>query len=200
MIRVRLQPWVPLSPELAFRDFPDRWLVAWPDFSVLEYRDQLTGIPNRRAWDEGLTVVTTAATAESQQYGVLVIDLDHFKEVNDTYGHQAGDLVLQTFAGIAQANLRLGDLLCRYGGEEFGVLLPGVDSPEAITAAERIRRAVETAAFSVGKGQTIQKTCSIGVAAWPITSRDPLAVVKSADEAVYAAKNAGRNRVVSKRG
>lgn len=193
--RVWPEPWSPAPAETLFPDLKRQWDFVWPDFSSPGYQDALTRVPNRRAWDEGLALITEMAIVQERRFCLLIIDMDHFKQVNDTYGHPVGDAVLKTFVAAIQPKLRSGDLLCRYGGEEFGVLLPGLDGPSAVTAAERIRAAVERTKFDVGKGEAIPKTCSIGVAAWPTTSRDPAALVKAADKALYEAKKGGRNKV-----
>jgi diguanylate cyclase (GGDEF)-like protein len=123
-------------------------------------------------------------------------DLDKFKSVNDTYGHQAGDAVLKQLADILKREAREIDRVGRYGGEEFMLLLPGTALDSAVTFAERVRKAIEDHTFTFDGG-TIKRTMSSGVAGWPhprITNCD--ALVKAADDALYVAKETGRNRVV----
>jgi two-component system cell cycle response regulator len=131
-----------------------------------------------------------------QPMSLVMLDLDHFKRINDKYGHLAGDEVLRRFVDITQVCLRKEDLLVRYGGEEFCVLLPDETSQGALTMAERIRYAVEHAAFRYGR-TLLPITVSAGVAELDHEADESLAELLSrADEALYAAKNTGRNRVV----
>jgi diguanylate cyclase len=146
----------------------------------MSLEDPLTGLANRRRLDD---LLATDAGA----YAVALIDVDHFKRVNDQYSHQVGDEVLRQLAVLLRAGCRSGDVAARYGGEEFAVLFHGLSGPEAVAAAERIRRAVETFAWeTIAMGLSV--TVSAGVAAGGM-----LAV---ADKRLYAAKNAGRNRVI----
>jgi diguanylate cyclase (GGDEF)-like protein len=144
--------------------------------------DQLTGLANRRAWDRELSRAIATARRSSAPLAVALVDVDHFKRVNDTRGHAAGDRLLAAAAAAWAATLRAGDLLARYGGEEFVVLLPGSDAEAAVHAAERIRLACPDG-----------ETCSVGVAVLaPAETAEDL--VGRADAALYAAKRAGRNR------
>jgi diguanylate cyclase (GGDEF)-like protein len=123
-------------------------------------------------------------------------DLDRFKSVNDTYGHQAGDAVLKQFAKILRNEVREIDRAGRFGGEEFMLLLPGTVLDAAVTFAERVRKQIEAHTFTFDH-HTIQRTASIGVSAWPHPRvKDCDALVKAADDALYVAKETGRNRVV----
>ena len=150
--------------------------------------DPLTGLSNRRALELALTLWR----AEQRPFAVVALDIDHFKRVNDTYGHDIGDRVLQTLAELMRSGSRGEDLLCRVGGEEFLMLLPGTSPETAVAVAERLRRLVEqTPVEAVGS-----ITISLGVAHWPRHGRDPLQVLKCADEQLYAAKDGGRNRVM----
>jgi diguanylate cyclase (GGDEF)-like protein len=127
---------------------------------------------------------------------VVMCDIDHFKPVNDKHGHQAGDSVLKQFAGLLKKAAREIDLVGRYGGEEFLLLLPGTVLDAAVTFAERVRRDVEQHTFTYDGG-TLRQTMSCGVAAWPhprIHHEDGL--IKAVDDALYVAKERGRNRVV----
>ena len=155
------------------------------ELDVLARRDPLTGIANRRAWDEELPRLLERAAAEELPLCVAILDLDHFKRYNDTQGHLRGDGLLVDAAETWGAQLRAGDLLARYGGEEFGLVLPGCSLADALRLLERLR------AVTPG-GQT----CSIGVVQWNRVE-SALAVVKRADAALYAAKKAGRNRLVT---
>lgn len=152
--------------------------------------DPMTRLLNRRGVEEEVARLTDAR----QAFAVLALDIDHFKRVNDTFGHAAGDKVLILLAQLMQASIRAGDLACRVGGEEFLVLMPGGDLGIARVVAERIRAAVESTDMPEGVGRI---TISIGVARWPEDSQDTNAVLKCADQALYQAKNTGRNRVVT---
>ncbi|MGE5467758.1 MAG: diguanylate cyclase [Ignavibacteria bacterium] len=137
--------------------------------------------------------------ARSRRYGhplsVWMLDLDHFKVVNDTHGHAAGDAVLRAFVGICQQTLRDWDVMGRLGGEEFGVLLPETDARQALLVAERLRQAVSAASVPVAAGQSITVTVSIGTAAMAPDDADVQAVLARADAALYEAKRTGRDKV-----
>ncbi len=163
-------------------------------------RDGLTGAYNRRYLDERLLSEMAFATRHHMPLALLMLDLDHFKQVNDTFGHQAGDAVLQRFYALLEEVVRTEDLVARYGGEEFAVLCRESDEGSAAIVAERLRRTVEKTEF-VYDGQPIVVTVSIGIA----TSLDvgvdgPESLVRQADLALYGAKRAGRNcwRVASR--
>ena len=123
-----------------------------------------------------------------------MLDIDHFKTVNDVHGHLAGDEALRTVASILRDSLRLQDVPGRYGGEEFGVVLPGADVRGAAVTAERIRKRIESAVVVSGSG--VRVTVSIGFAALTPQDRDPAGWISRADRALYAAKAAGRNRAM----
>jgi diguanylate cyclase (GGDEF)-like protein len=158
--------------------------------------DALTDLDNRRYVEERLAEMFGHAARFGESLGCVMCDIDKFKPVNDTYGHQAGDAVLRQFAAILRQEAREVDRVGRYGGEEFIFLLPGANAEAAAVFAERVRAAVEACTFTI-PGRTLQRTVSCGVAAWPhpgIESSD--ALVKAADDALYVAKETGRNRVV----
>jgi diguanylate cyclase (GGDEF)-like protein len=156
--------------------------------------DPLTGVLNRRALVERLEGACARARARGLPIGVLFIDLDHFKEINDSYGHLAGDACLAAIISPIQAELRQSDVVGRYGGEEFVVILSSASSSSAHTIAERIRERVSDVRVE-GYGPTIRLTCSIGVAASDTLGVWGEHLIARADSAVYAAKRAGRNRV-----
>ena len=120
----------------------------------------------------------------------------HRQDVNDRHGHPAGDEALRVFAGVIRSCMRDGDVAARYGGEEFAILLPDVDGPSAVAVAERIRSRTESTLISLAPGVTERLTVSIGVAVAPDQAVDRISLLRIADEALYAAKQAGRNRVV----
>jgi diguanylate cyclase (GGDEF)-like protein len=155
--------------------------------------DPLTGVFNRRSFLEFSVREEARAQRGGAGFAVLMIDIDHFKRVNDTYGHQAGDAVIKELADVATRTLRPSDILARYGGEEFVVSLPDTDYAQARVVAERLRTAIETAAV-ISEAGAIRFTVSIGVAT--CSHNQPLRdAIARADKALYAAKNAGRNRV-----
>ncbi len=160
--------------------------------------DPLTGIANRRRATDQLLRAVRLAEEENQPLGVFLIDLDHFKRVNDTWGHATGDEVLRQAAQTLQAYLRTSDLVARFGGEEFLVIAPGTSAQNAAALAERLRAGISRLRISIGREQ-ISVTFSVGVSVYdPTTSprkRTPEALLHMADEALYRAKDSGRNRV-----
>ena len=158
--------------------------------------DALTGLDNRRHLEERLEEQFEHAKRLHEHFAVVMCDLDKFKSVNDTYGHQAGDEVLRQCARILKGEAREIDRVGRYGGEEFMLVLPGAQPDSAVTFAERVRKAVEAHTFTFDGG-TLRRTMSLGVAGWPhskLARSDDL--VRAADDALYVAKETGRNRVV----
>jgi diguanylate cyclase (GGDEF)-like protein len=159
--------------------------------------DGLTGVDNRRHIEERLTEAFEHAARLNEPLAVVMTDVDHFKSVNDTHGHQAGDAVLRQVADVLRDTAREIDRVGRYGGEEFLVLLPGANLEDARAYAERARAAVERREFGY-EGGALRRTLSAGVAAWPHPDvQHQEALVKLADDALYAAKSGGRNRVVA---
>jgi diguanylate cyclase (GGDEF)-like protein len=162
----------------------------------LAVRDGLTGLYNRRAFNELLTSAIANEDRRAEgRLGLVLLDLDHFKKLNDTYGHPAGDAALRSLAHLLNQHLRKGDQAARYGGEEFVVILPGSNEEHAKGAAERLRSALQKHRF-VFEGARIPLTASLGVAIWPADGREPDGLLSASDRALYAAKEAGRNRVV----
>jgi diguanylate cyclase (GGDEF)-like protein len=168
--------------------------LALSDAERRAQTDPLTGVLNRRSIVERLEAACSRAQTRGLPIALLFIDLDHFKEINDTHGHAAGDACLRAIIGPIQAELRQSDVIGRYGGEEFVVILSSADAASARPIAERILERVADVQVE-GFGAPIRLTCSIGVA-----SSDTLGVwgehlIARADAAVYAAKRSGRNRV-----
>ena len=168
--------------------------LALTDAERRAQTDPLTGVLNRRSFIEHLDAACVRARASNSPISVLFIDLDHFKQVNDTYGHAAGDACLAGIISPIHAELRQTDVIGRYGGEEFVVLLNGADAASAHPIAERICRRVEDIRIE-GFGSPIQLTCSIGVAASDTLGVCGQPLIAHADAAVYAAKRSGRNQV-----
>lgn len=156
--------------------------------------DALTGLLNRRAILEKLEQELARSAREGTQLSVIMADLDHFKRINDTYGHLAGDAVLCEAAQRLQASMRVYDAVGRYGGEEFLVVSPGCGLPEAAEQAERLRRRISEEAVRV-PDCTIPVTMSLGVVAATAEVRQPGDLLRLADDALYAAKHSGRDRV-----
>ncbi len=163
----------------------------------LSISDGLTGLFNHRHIHQLLHDEFERADRIGERLSVAMFDLDRFKAVNDTYGHQAGDRVLEQLADILRESAREIDRLGRYGGEEFMALLPGTSIEDAEVFVERVRHEVARRPFNIGKGEPLRMTLSAGIATYPHSAiNDPETLVRLADEALYAAKAAGRNRVV----
>jgi diguanylate cyclase (GGDEF)-like protein len=161
--------------------------------------DQLTNIPNRRSFDDRLKVEWKHAIREHEPISMMISDLDRFKAVNDTYGHQQGDVVLQKIAELFSKILkRPSDFAARWGGEEFVVLMPNTSLEGALDVAEKLRREVEETLISNANGPDIKITISIGVTSiLPAADSSMDAFFSKADKALYTAKEAGRNKVCS---
>jgi diguanylate cyclase len=162
------------------------------ELAALSRTDGLTRLPNHSAWLEAVEREFARSKREAHPASVLMLDLDHFKAVNDKHGHPAGDEVLRGVAEVLREALRLHDVPGRYGGEEFGVLLPGSDASSAEAIAERIRKKIEWASFA---GE-LKVTASIGCASIETSDLFAASWVARADRALYAAKAAGRNRAM----
>jgi len=161
--------------------------------------DGLTGLHNRRYLDSHLQTLFDRSVARRRPLSVMMTDIDHFKAVNDTWGHDGGDRVLREFAGRLRKNVRGIDLACRYGGEEFAVVMPDTEPHIAEKVAERIRAEIASAPFVVAAdGTAIEVTVSVGVSSLKPYGDGVEALMKRADVALYEAKSGGRNRVVAK--
>ncbi|RKH61598.1 GGDEF domain-containing protein [Corallococcus aberystwythensis] len=156
--------------------------------------DGLTQIYNRRYFDEQLDREISRSRRYERVLSLVMFDLDHFKEVNDTYGHLAGDSVLKQLASTVRTRIRREDVFARYGGEEFALLLPEINLGGARQLAEKVRKLVERQRFEFDK-QVIPVTLSVGVATLEPTHREPADLVRTADERLFEAKSQGRNRV-----
>jgi diguanylate cyclase (GGDEF)-like protein len=161
--------------------------------------DDLTGLLSSRSFFSELRRESARASAEKRPFCVLMMDVDHFKEVNDTYGHLTGSKTLEEIGMCIMRSLRSGDVAARFGGEEFAAFLLDATLTQAIVAAERIRSEIENQKFSVVRrntpAATHHVTISIGIASFPSDSSDPIELVEMADSALYRAKREGRNRV-----
>ena len=163
---------------------------------IQSIRDGLTGLFNRRYLDETLPREIHRAERSKNPISVLMLDIDSCKKFNDTYGHDAGDIVLKRIAETVLANIRPSDIACRYGGEEFTIVLPDTQLEIANARAESLREAVSLTELQHNGKDLGNVTISLGVASYPQHGATRDTLIKSADEASYQAKQAGKNRVV----
>jgi diguanylate cyclase (GGDEF)-like protein len=162
-------------------------------------RDPLTGLFNRRYMEESLQREMRRAARSRQPVGIIMLDIDHFKAFNDTHGHEAGDALLQSVGSIMQRSVRAEDIACRYGGEEFTLILPEASLPDAALRAEHIRQAISHLNIQYHRQQLGRITVSAGVAIYPDHGPTGDAVLRASDAALYQAKSRGRNRIVLNR-
>jgi len=172
-----------------------RQVIAQLELNLQAMRDPLTGLYNRRPLEESLHRELLRARRSGTTVGLMAIDLDRFKQVNDTLGHDAGDAVLRTIARELMACVREEDIVCRAGGEEFVVILPGTGEYALRERAELVRHTVEREAITTF-GNPLQVTVSIGLALFPGHGTTTSALMRAADSALYQAKGAGRNCIV----
>lgn len=170
-------------------------VILFRQVEWLSLTDGLTGLWRRNALDEKIREELRRAAAFKTTMGFMIADIDHFKHLNDTYGHQFGDAVLKRVAQLLKDGVYETDFVGRYGGEEFGIVLPRADSAGVLRKAETIRARIEAEVFSQGL-EKVRLTVSIGIAHFPRDGRAPEELVARADTALYAAKEGGRNRVV----
>jgi len=166
--------------------------------------DELTGLLTSKSFFSELRREAARAESDGRPFCVLMMDIDHFKAVNDTHGHLVGSQTLEEVGSLITNALRAGDVAARFGGEEFAAFLLNADCAQGLVAAERVRTAIESNQFSAVRrgapqsaGSTLRLTISVGVASYPDDARDPIELVEHADTALYRAKNMGRNRVVA---
>ncbi|HLA33520.1 MAG TPA: diguanylate cyclase [Rhodocyclaceae bacterium] len=164
------------------------------DLEELNQRDSLTGIYNRKFFDEQITQGVLSSRRHNWPLSMAMIDIDHFKLINDTYGHPGGDMVLRHLAARLQSMLRASDTFCRYGGEEFALILPHVAQHDARSLLDRLRLAIENLVIDLPDGGQVSVTVSVGVAQLQ-EGQTSGHLVSCADEALYESKHAGRNRV-----
>ncbi|MBI3778545.1 MAG: diguanylate cyclase [Gammaproteobacteria bacterium] len=161
----------------------------------LAVTDKLTGLRNRRMFDQRLMEEIAHATRNAKPLSLLMIDVDDFKRINDTHGHVGGDRVLQILGHVLSGQLWKVDLAARYGGEEFAVILPQTDFQAATNVAERIRRSIEETTIPMPDKHSVGVTVSVGVACFPRCGENPESLIEHADQALYTAKKEGKNRV-----
>jgi diguanylate cyclase (GGDEF)-like protein/PAS domain S-box-containing protein len=163
----------------------------------LAIRDPLTNLYNRRYMEESLMREISQANREAHSIGIIMIDIDNFKGFNDTYGHQSGDLALEIIGALLNENIRSGDIACRYGGEEFVVILPQANLENTIKRGKQIKSNFESMPLPVGSDQPAFLTISLGISNFPQHGGDRDTILNNADQALYKAKRLGKNRVVS---
>lgn len=158
--------------------------------------DQLTGLHNRRYLETHLRGLLDEAQTNGRALSILITDIDYFKRINDTHGHDAGDIVLRDFAGRLRRHIRGIDLACRYGGEEFVVIMPDTELEVARHVGERLRECIADAPFAISSAISLPVTASVGISTLQSLDDTPLTLIKRADNALYEAKRLGRNQVV----
>jgi len=172
-------------------------VVRSRELRLLSTRDRFTGLLNRAVFNEQLEREVAFARREDGRFAVAMLDIDHFKKFNDTYGHAGGDEALRAVARTLRDSCRSTDVVARYGGEEFALILPGVMSGRATDLLERFRRVVAVKAISLpGRAKPASVTVSIGVAIWPDDGDSPAELLRCADQRLYQAKAEGRDRVI----
>ncbi|MDQ3929898.1 MAG: GGDEF domain-containing protein, partial [Chloroflexota bacterium] len=188
--------------DIALRQVNDQLQVKLKEVTSLQeqlreqaLRDPLTGLFNRRYLEETLGLELAGSGRAQQPLSLVLLDVDRFKQINDTYGHHAGDRMLKALAQLLTANTRAGDVVSRYGGEEFVVVLPGATAEDAEQRAEEWREAFASLHLEHGL-DTLSTTLSAGIAAYPEHGYTPEKLLHAADEALYTAKQTGRNRVL----
>lgn len=180
------------------RRYTERLRINMQQSMEMAITDALTGLYNRRYMESHLAQLLDRAAGREKPLSLLVVDIDYFKPINDTYGHDAGDEILREFARRLKASVRGVDLACRFGGEEFVVVMPDADITTASTVAERLRRQIAGEAFRISTSEkTIDVTISVGVAVRMSEDANAQTLLRRADQALYRAKRDGRNRVVA---
>jgi diguanylate cyclase (GGDEF)-like protein len=193
---------IPGADHILLRSFTEHIALALSNLKLHDMlrqqslRDSLTGLFNRRYLEETLTVEIERAKRTNGPFSVMMLDLDHFKRFNDTHGHDAGDAALQALGGFLQRQVRGGDIACRYGGEEFTLLLPGASVEMAQQRAEQLCEGVRMLRID-GKGRSLGPlTLSIGIATFPKHGESNEMILQAADVALYQAKTEGRDRAI----
>jgi diguanylate cyclase (GGDEF)-like protein len=167
------------------------------DLRSQSIRDPLTSVFNRRYMEEAFTHELYRAARHSRPVGVIMLDVDHFKAINDAHGHAYGDSLLKALAAYLKNRLRGEDILCRYGGEEFTIILPDTTLENALALAERLRSEIQALELEPGSPPLEPIHISLGVAAFPEHGRNAEELLKSADWALYQAKKRGRDQVIT---
>jgi diguanylate cyclase (GGDEF)-like protein len=172
-------------------------VVRSRELRLLSTRDRFTGLLNRAVFNEQLEREVAFARREDGRFAVAMIDIDHFKKFNDTYGHAGGDEALRSVATTLRESCRATDVVARYGGEEFALVLPGVMSARATDLVERIRRVLAVKPIHLpNRSKPVSLTVSVGVALWPDDGQNAAEILRCADQRLYQAKSQGRDRVI----
>jgi diguanylate cyclase (GGDEF)-like protein len=166
------------------------------NLSYQSIRDPLTSLYNRRYLSEFLLKLIYQSERAHLHIAVLMLDFDHFKRINDVHGHEAGDLVLKEVGQLLGKKIRSGDMISRYGGEEFIIILYNADIESTMKRAEDIRKSIASLHIKFGAQEIGEITVSIGVAIYPQDGKTSMKLIEAADKALYVAKNRGRNKVV----
>jgi diguanylate cyclase (GGDEF)-like protein len=167
---------------------------AREELILLSDTDELTGLKNRRAFNSALSMEVKKAIRYERPFSIMMLDADYLKQVNDRYGHDTGDKLIVSVSQVIKSSLRETDILARFGGDEFVIMLPDTSDTKAFDVAERIRIAVENTSINAA-GNSVSSTLSIGIAGYPVDSENIDEVTKKADKALYASKQTGRNVV-----
>jgi len=167
---------------------------AREELMQLSDTDELTGLKNRRAFNSALSMEVKKAIRYERPFAIMMLDADYLKQVNDQYGHEVGDKLIVSVSQVMKDSLRETDILARFGGDEFVIMLPDTSDAKAYDVAERIRIGVENTSISTG-GNRVSSTLSIGLACFPVDSGDIEDITQKADKALYASKRKGRNAV-----
>ncbi|HCF25813.1 MAG TPA: GGDEF domain-containing protein [Cyanobacteria bacterium UBA11049] len=182
---------------MTFNSMAQKLEQSQTELKNLASMDGLTGVYNRREFNQQLQAELERSQRYNHPCSLVMLDIDYFKKLNDTHGHQAGDEALRVVAALVKNSVRPVDRVARYGGEEFGIILPETPGDSGLVAAERLRQAIATHLVPITSEQSINITVSVGVATFPSDANSPEALIAAADRALYAAKHSGRNRVVS---
>jgi two-component system, cell cycle response regulator len=181
----------------AFNEMAQKLEQTQTALRELAIKDGLTGVYNRREFNRRLAAELERSQRYQHSFALVMMDIDFFKKLNDTYGHQAGDEALRIVAALLQQEVRPTDQVARYGGEEFVIILPETSSDDAVVLADRLRQAITAQAVPVAPEQSIHITASIGLAAFPADAQTDDKLTAAADKALYTAKRLGRNQVIS---
>jgi len=185
-----------VNRELKIQSLIKELKASYEKLQELAQTDPLTRLYNRRYFSEISSNILNLAKREKKPLSVVMLDIDKFKRVNDTYGHQVGDEVIVSLANILKANKRESDIVCRYGGEEFVILLPNTPIDGAVNFANKLREKVQNYILNLDDGTTLKFTISLGVASVNLEKEESIEkALNRADEALYESKNSGRNRV-----
>ncbi|MGB8700688.1 MAG: diguanylate cyclase [Thermosynechococcaceae cyanobacterium] len=179
----------------AINDMANKLEQSQRELTEMATIDGLTGVFNRREFNRRLKVELERSRREGHSVSLLMVDIDHFKKLNDTYGHQSGDDALRYVSKLLKREVRPGDQPARYGGEEFAVILPYADSNDVFIVAERIRILLAAQDIPIQDNQRVRVTASLGGATFPSDAQSEETLMAAADEALYRAKHGGRNRV-----